>query len=122
MDIREFDTDETKEKNGVWVPIDVDLEVKVRRMFNPEFDRFIAQRQRGRRPTQDTGSQLIIEAMAETVLLGWKGFTENKKDYKWSKERGLAMLQKRDFRNMVTLAASETQNFWDDAQKADLKN
>lgn len=127
MDIKELLTDQVKEEEGVWVDIDIDAQIKVARLFNDRFTRMMAAARRpyGRKVEQDTTLQekLLVEVMAECILLDWKGLTEDGKELKFSKKRGLELMQQsRDFRNIVTQAATDAANFHADEVEEDAKN
>lgn len=127
MEIKEFYTDAGLEEEGNWVDCGDGLSLKVARMFNDKFTRVMAAKRKplGRRVDRDTklSTQILIEVMAECVLLDWKGLTEDGKTIKFSKAKSLELLTKsRDFRNLVTATADDAANFHAEEQEADRKN
>ena len=127
MDIKDFFTDEEKEEQGVWVDCGDGLEIKVRRMFNSHFNRVLAAKRKpmGRRYDRSTElqEQVLVEVIAETVLIDWKGLENAGKPLKYDAKTALDLLKRsRDFRNIVSLAADDVGNFQSEEAEEDAKN
>ena len=127
MDIKEFYTDEKLEEEGTWVDCGDGLELKVTRLFNDRFTRLMAAKRKplGRRVDRDPklAQTILIEVMAECILLDWKGLKDGDKPIKFSKVTALdLMTRSRDFRNLVTSCSDDAANFHEEEQAADRKN
>jgi len=127
MDIKEFYTDPKLEAEGVWVDIGIDTSIRVARLFNDRFTRTMAARRKpyGRAIDRDPDLQqkILVEVMADCILLDWKGLTQDGKPMKFSKAQALELMTRsRDFRNLVTEAASDAANFQAEEREADQKN
>lgn len=89
MRISDTKTDKSLETDGVWVAIRYGAEVKVARRGNPRAEAFRARLSWEdrrlldnpdlRRGREDRVEELLIEAVAETMLLAWRGeiFTDD---------------------------------------------
>lgn len=89
MRLSETKTDKSLETDGVWVAIRYGAEVKVARRGNPRAeayrarlsweDRRLLDHPDLRRGREDRVEELLIEAIAETMLLDWRGeiFTDD---------------------------------------------
>ncbi len=128
MDIGDLIGDAKLEGEGAWVLVGTDgFEIKVARLQNPKMQRLYAQRNRqhGRRLERDPDLQnaVYIEVLAKTVLLDWRGLTHNKKEVKFSQQAAIDLMTRSvDFRNMVTRAADDVENFKSAETEADEKN
>jgi hypothetical protein len=127
MDIKDFKAEAEKENEGVWVDCGDDLEIKVTRMFNASFNRAIATKRKphGRRfdRSLELQEKVLIEVMADVVILDWKGLTDGGKAVKFSKSKALEFLtDSRDFRNLVSQIADDISNFQIETQEEDAKN
>lgn len=120
MKISTFATDLDLEENGVWVDIGDGGQLLVARMGNPrylEVVRRISRPHKNRIRTKSINEELsddiLIQAMAEAILLDWKGLEDDKgKPIKYSKEAAYELMKgMRDFRNLVVEIASEQAAF-----------
>lgn len=128
-----FTTNLQKEVEGVWVVLDpiTGAAIKVARMFNTRYKQRVRQLNqqyaaslqiRGELPAE-TQEDILKIAVAESVLLDWKNFTENGQPLPpYTAEEGKKRLEWRDFRNIVVDAASQIQHFQDEQEQALTKN
>lgn len=120
MDISEFSTDQNLEEEGVWISLDGNgTEIKVARMncrpykkyfqaITKPYKRLI----RNGSLSEDLAEKLLIDALAHKIVLDWKGLTKNGKKFPYSVENATQFLSTSpDFRDLVTEAASEMDNF-----------
>lgn len=132
MDLKEFETDESLELDGVWVDIgdDDETQLLVARVGNPTFNRMIRQRmkpfknliQRDRLPAS-TQEKILTEVMAECILLDWKNLKHNGKTVKYSSATALKLMTSiKDFRELVTEIANSMETFMKEEEAEDTKN
>jgi len=123
-----FGVDEQLELNGQWFVLNnekqpdgsiIEVAVKIARTNNSRYRELLRQKLR---PIQqslqkgffdgDSGDPILIEVMAKTIVLDWKGFTENGKPLAYSVEKAQDMLTKyKDFRNWVATNADDMQAY-----------
>lgn len=121
MDIfKSFATDEVAETEGRWFPISKTAKVLVARAGNPNYLKALRQRMRESQVDVDDTSEenekfvtsLIVETLAETVLLGWKGDIQFKgKPLEYSKANAIKLLEFKDFRKKITEIADKSESF-----------
>lgn len=119
MEINKAFTDPEIEKEGVWIDYRGGSKIKVARIGNPNFSRVNAAKMKPHRKKQragtldeETETRLLCEVIAETVLLGWEGFTDGDKQFKYSKQNAIDLLTKHiDFRNEVVEFATTEEIF-----------
>lgn len=110
MDIfKTFTSDPTLEVEGRWVHVSRDAEVLVARAGNDNFARKMKELvQKNNLDLSDESEEngklleeLLIEAMAETVLLNWRGMTRNGEDFPYSRQNAVEVLRLKDFRKKI---------------------
>jgi hypothetical protein len=115
MDIKKtFATDSDKEKEGAWVEFGSECSVKIARINNPNYVREFRRltkvhKQAIRRGTLDeeTADDILIEAMAKSIVTDWKGLKEDGVEIPYSVENAIRLLkQYNDFREQVAEIAS----------------
>lgn len=120
MDIKEFKTDQNLEEEGVWISLDGNgSEIKVARMNNRAYKKYFQaitkpykRLIRNGSLSEDLAEKLLIDAIAHKILLDWKGLTKNGKKFAHSLDNATEFLTgSADFRDLVTEAASEMENF-----------
>ncbi len=132
MDLKEFRTDLSKEKDGGWVDLGMKSGIKVARFNNPEFiakfrDMPKHQSAALRRGTIDDDEldAFFVEALVDCVLLDWKGFLENGETLTYSRETAIRVLSDEaysDFRDLIIGEARNIENFREDEFEATVKN
>lgn len=120
MDIFDtYATDETAEIEGRWFPLDKKTKVLVARTGNPNYLRILRHRMKDAQIDVDDQSEdneklvtdLVIETMAETILLGWKGLTLKKEELAYSKANAMKVLSIRGFRDRISGIAGKLESF-----------
>ena len=121
----EFDADLSKIDDGVWKEYD-NSTFLVAHISNRKFQRALAREQQPhKRKLQDgtidpeINKSIVCKAMAEGVLLNWKGVvTRRGEEVPYSKENALSLLQRDPgFRDWVTDVATSMMNFRDEEVK-----
>lgn len=130
MDLKKaFATDEQKEIEGVWIEIGENAELLIARAGNPKYNKLLEKLQKPHRAAIardrlpiNVARKMIIEVLAETVLLDWKNI-EYDGHLEYSKENALMLLTKlKDFRELVSDLAREEANFRAVQEEDDIKN
>ncbi|HWM89404.1 MAG TPA: hypothetical protein VN493_01410 [Thermoanaerobaculia bacterium] len=120
MDISKFQTNKSAEEEGIWVDVDGNgTKVKVARINNARYKKFFQKitkpykRQiRNGTLAEELAEKLLVDALANTILLDWKGFTKGGEDFPYSVDNARSFLQESaDFRDFVSDAANEMENF-----------
>jgi hypothetical protein len=131
MDIKkQYGTSETLEQSGVWVDMGDGASVLVARSGNPDNSRLIKRllaphkvALRNGKLADDVAERITIEAMAETILLDWKGIEEDGKPVKYSRDAAIRLLTDyKDFRDQVAAFSTELALFQQQDEAAALKN
>lgn len=92
--------DKDKSVEGVWVKFGDGIEVRIARMYNPEFNNYYAkisepQLNRIRRKTADreTKIELMKNSVAHCIIMDWKNMEDdNGKTIKYSPEKALEII------------------------------
>jgi len=121
MDIfSSFATDEVAESEGRWFPLDKTAKVLVARAGNPNYLKALRQKMRDNQiDTEDTSDEndklvtsLIVETMAETVLLGWSGDVKFKgQPMEYSRANAITLLSLKGFRKRISDIADKAESF-----------
>lgn len=120
MDISKFQTNKAAEEDGIWVDVDGNgTKVKVARINNARYKKYFQKitkpykRQiRNGTLAEELAEKLLVDALANTILLDWKGFTKAGEDFPYSVDNARVFLQESaDFRDFVSDAANEMENF-----------
>jgi len=129
---RRFETDETAEREGVWVDMGDGLKVKVARFNNPAHRKIVESLQKpyrnilraGGRLPADVQEDIAIRSMAEAILLGWEGVTDEAgAPLAYSAANAAKVLgDLRDFREQVAFLALEAETFRREALEEAGKN
>lgn len=119
MDIfTSFATDETLENAGKWRPLSKTARILVARSGNPKYVELLrakmaeAQLDLTSGPEADQLAEtILIDVLAETILLGWEGLTYQGKEAPYSREMAKTFLKVKDFRRKVTAMADDFEAF-----------
>lgn len=128
MDIfKTFSADSTLEVEGRWAKISRDADVLVARSGNERFVRKM--KDLTKKHSFDFADEseenaklldeLMVEAMAETVLLGWRGMTRDGEPYTYNRQNAIEALRVKDFRKKISELADNAAEYRakaDDAQ------
>lgn len=134
FDLKEFTTDEVKELEGIWVYFDVEETqgILIARAWNENFMKAFRKfphgfQNRVRRGSVDkkTDKKVWHKLLSETILLDWKGISDEGKSIKYSPE--LAAKKMSDYKEFVKFVwetASEDSFYIteDDSPEDDEKN
>lgn len=121
MDIFEsYATDEVAELEGRWFPLDKKTKVKVARTGNANYLKALRQRMKDNQIDAEDASpenealvtSLIVDTMAETILLDWSGDMKFKgKDLAYSLANAKMLLEFKGFRKRVGDIADKLESF-----------
>lgn len=120
MDISKFQTNKSAEEEGVWVDVDGNgTKIKVARINNPRYKKYFQKitkpykRQiRNGTLAEELAEKLLVDALANTILIDWQGFTRGGEPFPYSVDNARSFLQESaDFRDFVSDAANEMENF-----------
>lgn len=120
MDIfNSFATDEVAENEGRWFPLSKTAKVLVARTGNSAYIKALRQRMKDNQIDAEDSSDeneklvtdLVIETMAETVLLGWSGLEYKGKAMDYSKANAVTLLQVKAFRKRIGDIADKHESF-----------
>lgn len=132
MDLNLFKTDESKSNEGVWCPVDPTTQIKIARYGNRLFQRAL---QREMKPYKqmidkgalddDTADLLLVTAMAEGILVDWRGMTHGGEPLPYTRAAAIELLldkKFRDFRELVVNLAQDMQLFREEEIEEDAGN
>jgi hypothetical protein len=128
MDIDNAFSNPETEKEGVWVDYRDGSKIKIARIGNPIFTRTYDNKLKPHRRKQRAGTmetelevRVLCEVVAKTIILDWKGFTQDGKEFKYTEKRAFELLEKSiDFRNeVVDLATAEETFHQEDAEDSE---
>lgn len=131
MDLKKtFATDPELELEGVWYPLDDTTSIKVARDGNKNHVKALKRLTKPYRVQISTNTmhpdlvkKINATAMAETILLDWKGLEDDDKLVEYSTESAAAMLIKYpDFFKTVSAISEDMSVFQRDADAAAAKN
>lgn len=116
MDIlSSFATDEKLENEGKVFPLSKTASIKVARSGNPKYVALLRQKMSeaqldlvGGDEADQLAESILIDVMAETILVGWKGIVEGGTDVPYSVSKAKEYLKVKDFRRKVS---SLSENF-----------
>jgi hypothetical protein len=120
MDISKFKTLPSLEDEGVWLEVGEGFKVKVcrlgckrhaelyRRLTSPPGIR--AAIESNTYPPEEH-ARMQVQLIAETILVGWEGLTENGVEVPYSVENAKRMLEVKDFRFLIHQLADQQANF-----------
>ena len=117
-------TDPDKEK-GVWVPYELDIELKIARVGNAKFDELVRrlaeptlkeQRAKAKKMAEDPlGDEIIMKAAAKHLLVDWKHIEDEEgKPIKYSAAKALELFQDpglRDLYKFVMATSGESERY-----------
>lgn len=114
-----FATDEVAEAEGRWFPLSKTAKVLVARTGNANYIKALRQRMKDNQIDSEDNSEeneklvtsLIVETMAETILLGWKGLEYKGKAMEYSKANAVTLLEVKDFRKRIGDIADKADSF-----------
>jgi len=120
MDIFEsFATDEVAELEGRWFPLTKTAKVLVARTGNANYLKALRQRMKDAQiDSEDESAEnealvtsLIVETMAESILLGWKGLQYKGQELAYSKGNAKMLLEVKGFRKRINDISDKLESF-----------
>lgn len=118
MDLnKQFSVDTSLEEKGVWIQMDEETKVLIARNGNAKYREVMTKRTapfkaaiRNNILPEKTAEKILIEAMADAILLGWEGMKESGADVPYTRDKAVEMLTKyKEFRDFVSETASQVE-------------
>lgn len=105
----EYATDETLENSGTWFPLKGGARLLIARHGNDAYNKMLAKGYEQNQTLFDMGGdaaeaklkELMVEVMAETILLGWEDLSFKKVPMEYSLANARKLLGLKDFRKDV---------------------
>lgn len=125
-----YKTDESKEREGVWVPLDGEGRIRIARTNNPLYREVMVRKvnrykmaAKSKVIPEDDWITIVNELIAETILVDWEGITEKGQPLPYSVENAKRVLAElKDFREMVLSIADNMDNFKEELDEGTEKN
>ncbi len=118
MDLNDFKTNQVAEEKGTWVDFGNECELLIARSGNKQWRKHWKkiskpyEKQITRKTLSDEKADvLIIDAMANTILLGWKNLMNNGEVIVYSVSKAKEVLQIKDFREAVSEVSTSMESF-----------
>jgi hypothetical protein len=120
MDISKFRTDPKSETEGVEIPVGEGFFITIARWGNKRagklYQRITDEPEVKKKIRDATDNDFYIErvlipVMAEAILLGWRGCTDNGAEVPYSREKAEEFLKIKDFREFVDGQSKMQENF-----------
>ena len=132
MDFNQFRSDLALEEDGVWIALDDASRIRVARIGNRKYREAFQRRIKPYAKALKAGAlsdavaeQIMTDTLAETVLVGWEGFTRDGAEQPYSAEAARALLADpafKNFRDFVVEMAGELETFKRRADQDSEKN
>jgi len=116
---KQYATDESLENNGTWFEIGSDTEILVARSGNRKYAKMLTKEVERNRKVLDVeddfadakSDEIMVNVMAETILLGWKNMTFKGVDLHYNSENAKKVLALKDFRKLVAEKSIDTEAY-----------
>lgn len=126
-------TDLNKAIEGVWVNYELDIRLKIARLGNQNYQKYVQQlsrphlqRMRGKAPNTDLIKEITKQAVSHCILLGWEHIQDDKgKDIPYSPEKALELLSDPRFEDLymfILEIAQDAELYRQEIQKDSEKN
>lgn len=128
--LQRYKTDKNLEENGVWVDFG-DVRVKIARITSKrsrdvrrQLERKYARKFRGQDIPHDVMEKILIEQLAQAVVMDWKGVTDaSGREIPFNTEAARSIFTEfPDFREDVASAALMKETFLEEAREEELGN
>ena len=114
-----YATDEVAELEGRWFPLSKKAKVLVARTGNAHYIKALRERMKENQIDSEDASEeneklvtsLIVETMAETILLGWKELEYKGQGLEYSKKNAVMLLEVKDFCKRIGDIADKAESF-----------
>ncbi len=113
-----FATDETLETEGKWFPLSKKAKIRVARSGNPNYVNALRAKMKENQLDLSTGDEadqlaeeILIDVMAETILLGWEHLEFQGKPIAYSRDSARTLLRVKDFRKKVASLSEGFESF-----------
>ena len=132
MNLTKMKTSPALENGGVWVELDSKTSIKVRRLGCKAFRDSLKEKSekykvalRLQNLDDDVAERIYAEALAETILIDWRGMELGDSVIEYSAEQAYEILsdeENKDFKELVVELAREAETFREQATAAIEKN
>ena len=125
-----YATDAVKEQTGATIELGGGASMLIARVGNPAYRKSLLAESEKLQVSLDSlpaeeadklDEEIMIRVMAETILLGFKGFAYKGKLIEYSKENARKVLSHKDFRIRVMMEAQKLENYRVANQEGDVK-
>lgn len=115
----EYAVDEAKEVDGVWKDLTATAKVLVARAGNKKYARLLSSEVEKNQRALDLKTEaaealsdrIMIDVLAQTVLLGWEGIKFKGQDLPYSRDNAKMLLAVKDFRGVISRLAADFANY-----------
>lgn len=131
MDLKKTRIDSNLATDGVWVPLDDSTQLRIAKWLNERHKKYL---QKALDPykralqfgtmDESVAERIEIEALANTVLVGWEGLLDGGKPVEYSAKEAVRLLSDPElgwFRDFVREQAQELANFREKALEAEVE-
>lgn len=128
--MKNFGSNKEAEENGKEVQIGEGAFITIARSGNSKYNAMLAKAYEAskyvlaqkNKDSESRAETIMIDVMAKTVLLGWRGIELDGETLDYSVENAKRLLEIKDFRNMVSKQADDFSNFKLAAEEETAKN
>lgn len=121
-----YATDEKAEVEGKWFPLSKTAKVLVARNGNQRYQAAFRKKLADHEMDLNTGTpeadklaeEILVDVMAETILLGWEGLSFQGQAVSYSREMAKTMLRVKDWRRRINAIADSLENYRIQAEEA----
>lgn len=113
-----FATDQALENKGKWFTLAKDAQVLVARSGNDRYSEKLRAHMElspleglNSKQQEEIGSEILVDVLAETVLLDWKGLAYQGKEVPYSKDMAKTFLRIKDFRKKINMLSENFEAF-----------
>lgn len=115
----QYATDENLENNGTWFPLSGDARLLVARSGNRKYGKALTKHVELNRASLDLGGDtadalsdsIMVDVLAESILLGWENVAFKGADMPYSVENAKTLLAIKDFRKQVVQFADNVEGY-----------
>lgn len=126
---KKFKTDKGLEENGVKIDLGEGASITIARLGNKNYQKKFQELAKPHKKairlgvlSDEVAEDMLIKALADSVLLGFEGFEEDGEEIVYSLENAEKLLKVKDFRTMVMDLAGEAEAFRKADEEEAVKN